>query len=81
MLWGTNFTDWWRTRSSAGVEHERSTAMSEEIEVPRRGYDTKDVEAMARALEAAEGGGSRKTVVLLLFCAAIGAAIWLIAGF
>jgi hypothetical protein len=53
--------------------------MSEDIEVPRRGYDTKDVEAMSRALDTTESGGARKVLVGVVLVLAVVAAVWLIA--
>ena len=56
--------------------------MSDDIEVPRRGYDTKDVEAMSRALDStsARAGKGRRLLVLVLLVVAIGIAVWLIAA-
>ena len=54
--------------------------MKEDIEVPRRGYDTKDVETMNKALDVSEGGGSKRVFVVLVLIIAIGAAVWMIAG-
>jgi hypothetical protein len=53
--------------------------MSEDLEVPRRGYDTKDVEAMAKEQEAARPRGSRKVLVIVLLALAIAVATWFIA--
>jgi hypothetical protein len=52
--------------------------MSDEIETPRRGYDTKDVETMSRELEATGVGATKKWVVLAVLVVAAGAALWLI---
>ncbi len=52
--------------------------MGEDIEVPRRGYDTKDVETMTREHEASRGGGGKRLLVIVVLIAAIVAAIWLI---
>jgi hypothetical protein len=52
--------------------------MNDDLEQPRRGYDTKDVETMARALDAAEGGRSRKPAAMAILAAAILAALWFI---
>lgn len=54
--------------------------VKEDIEVPRRGYDTKDVETMNKALDVSEGGGSKRVFVVLVLIIAIGAAVWMIAG-
>jgi hypothetical protein len=55
--------------------------MAEDIEVPRRGYDTKDVESMTHALDtpASAKGGKRFLVVLTLLLG-VAMAAWLIAG-
>jgi hypothetical protein len=55
--------------------------MKDEIEVPRRGYDTKDVETMTRDLDVLESASARKkkTIVLVLLIVAAVVAMWLIA--
>ena len=65
----------------AGVDQERSIIMGDDIEVPRRGYDTKDVEAMSRALDAAHRGRSKRApVVIVLVVVAVIVAVWLLVG-
>jgi hypothetical protein len=50
--------------------------MSDDIEVPRRGYDTKDVEAMSRAADAAEAGSRKTTPVVIGVVIAVAAVLW-----
>ena len=54
--------------------------MSEDIEVPKRGYDTKDVETMTKEHEASGGGRGKRILVIVVLLVAIVTAIWLIVG-
>ena len=54
--------------------------MSDDIEVPRRGYDTEDVESLARTLEHPEQGGSRRGIILVVIAIAAAAGMYLLAG-
>jgi hypothetical protein len=52
--------------------------MKDDIELPRRGYDTKDVEEMTAEHEAASSGAGRRTAVLVVLIVAAAIVIWLI---
>ena len=52
--------------------------MSDDIEVPRRGYDTKDVESMSKSLEVSEGGRGKRILVFAVLVVAIAVSVWLI---
>jgi len=75
MLSVNNFTVVPRSLLRAGHPAWR-TEMRDNIELPGRGYDTRDVETMARALAAAEGSGSNgKLMTVVVLCAAVVAVV------
>jgi hypothetical protein len=53
--------------------------VKEDIEVPGRGYDTKDVETMSRTVPPS-GRSGRKAFVVLVLIVAVAAAVWMVAG-
>jgi hypothetical protein len=52
--------------------------MSDDLELPRRGYDTEDVKTLTREMEGSALAGKRKQLVLWVLIIAAAAAIWLI---
>jgi hypothetical protein len=52
--------------------------MGEDIELPRRGYDTKDVEAMTREQEAADGGARGKAPLVIGLVLVVAIAVWVL---
>lgn len=54
--------------------------MKEDIELPRRGYDTQDLEAMSRAMDGPDGRAGRRGMVMMVLASAIATAIWLLVG-
>jgi hypothetical protein len=46
------------------------------VELPRRGYDTRDVEALARESRESHSGGVGRLVVVVLIIAMLGAIVW-----